>query len=103
VELTSRNIMLSFGCSVESDSPMVSPDLISADILEYICDVGERFPSSVHVGYGFRYDANMIIRHLPLRCLMEIREKGETYYDYVGARFRIHWLPGKRLTVTRIA
>src|SRR3954447_1249482 len=42
-----------FGCSVESDSPMVSPDLISADILEYICDVGERFPSSVHIGYGF--------------------------------------------------
>lgn len=90
-----------FGCSAESDSPMVGRDLSAGEILTYITDVGERFPSAVHIGYGFRYDANMIIRHLPLRCLLEIREKGETYYDYEGARYRVHWLPGKRLTITR--
>lgn len=90
-----------FGCSVESESPLIGKDLQSGEILKYICDVGARFPSAVHIGYGFRYDANMIIRHLPVRCLMELKETGVTYYDYQSGHYRIHWLPGKRLQITR--
>lgn len=90
-----------FGCSAEVDSPLTGRDLRVGDILRYITDVGERHPSAVHVGYGFRYDANMIVRHLPVRCLAQLREKNETYYDYGGDHYRIHWLPGKRFQVTR--
>jgi hypothetical protein len=90
-----------FGCSADSGSPIVGRDLRVGDILRYITDIGERHPKAVHIGYGFRYDANMIIRHLPLRCLTEIREKGATFYNYGGAHYRIHILPGKRFQVTR--
>jgi hypothetical protein len=90
-----------FGCSADITTPLVGRDLRAGDILRYITDIGKRHPDAVHVGYGFRYDANMIIRHLPVRCLTALREKGETYYDYGGDHYRIHWLPGKRFQVTR--
>jgi hypothetical protein len=90
-----------FGCSADVDNPLIGRDLHSGRLLQYICDIGARYPSAVHIGYGFRYDANMIIRHLPLRCLTEIREKGSTFYRFEGASYRIAWLPGKRLQITR--
>lgn len=90
-----------FGCSADSDNPLIAKDIHTGDALRYICDIGARFPHAVHIGYGFRYDANMIIRHLPIRCLAELKEKGETYYDWQGCRYRVAWLPGKRFQVTR--
>lgn len=90
-----------FGCSADTDNPLIGRDLRCGDILRYICDIGTRYPFAVHIGYGFRYDANMIIRHLPLKCLTEIRESGCTYYSYQSARYRIAWLPGKRLQISR--
>jgi hypothetical protein len=80
---------------------LTGKDLRAGDILRYITEIGERHPNAVHIGYGFRYDANMIVRHLPLRCLFQLREKGATFYDYGGDHYRIHWLPGKRFQVTR--
>jgi hypothetical protein len=96
-----QNLVL-FGCSVDTDNPLLGRDLSAGQILRYITDCGERFPGSVHIGYGFRYDANMIVRHLPVRCLVELRATNATYYDHGGDHFRIHWLPGKRFQVTRI-
>jgi hypothetical protein len=90
-----------FGCSADRDAPLIGKDLHSGELLRYICDIGRRFPCSVHVGYGFRYDANMIVRHLPLRCLMELKERGSCLYSYAGSNYRIAWLPGKRFQVTR--
>jgi DNA polymerase type B, organellar and viral len=91
-----------FGCSRDIDNPLIGRDLYSGELLRYICNIGRRFPSAVHIGYGFRYDANMIVRHLPVRCLMELKEKNETYYQYGEHRYRIAWLPGKRFQVTEI-
>jgi hypothetical protein len=90
-----------FGCSADVDNPLVQRDLHTGVLLRYIAEIGERHPGAVHIGYGFRYDANMIIRHLPLRCLMEIKETGRTTYNYGGDHYRIHWLPGKRFQVSR--
>jgi hypothetical protein len=90
-----------FGCSADIDNPLVGQDLQAGDILEYIAKIGKNYPSAVHIGYGFRYDSNMIVRHLPLRCLIDLREKNETFYTYKDSRFRIAWLPGKRFRVTK--
>jgi hypothetical protein len=80
----------------------LSRDLTAGDILRYITEIGARHPDAVHIGYGFRYDANMIVRHLPLRCLTQLRQTGRTFYNYGGDHYRIHWLPGKRFQVTRM-
>jgi hypothetical protein len=91
-----------FGCSADLDNPLASRDLTAGDILRYITEIGARHPDAVHIGYGFRYDANMIVRHLPLRCLTQLRQTGRTFYNYGGDHYRIHWLPGKRFQVTRM-
>jgi hypothetical protein len=93
--------MVIFGCSAEPESPMVGKDLYVSDLLRYITDIGKRYPCAVHVGYGFRYDANMIVRHLPLRCLQELKERGSCLFFAQGLRYRIAWLPGKRFQVSR--
>jgi hypothetical protein len=91
-----------FGCSRDVDNPLIGRDLSSGELLKYVCSIGRRFPSAVHIGYGFRYDANMIVRHLPIHCLQELKENNETYYTYGNWRYRIAWLPGKRFQVTEI-
>jgi hypothetical protein len=91
------------GCSAETSTPLIGRDLHTGEILEYICKIGENYPSAVHIGYGFRYDSNMIVRHLPLHNLRDLKDKNETYYKYNGCRYRIAWLPGKRFQVTRQA
>jgi hypothetical protein len=50
-----------FGCSADVAAPLISRDLQSGEILRYITDIGGSNPGAVHVGYGFRYDANMIV------------------------------------------
>jgi hypothetical protein len=92
-----------FGCSADVEAPLIARDLQVGEILSYMCDIGRTYPTAIHIGYGFRYDANMIIRHLPLHNLREMKDNNETYYSYGGSRYRIAWLPGKRFQVTRQA
>lgn len=54
-----------FGNSAEPASVLVSRRLSTVQMLEYIVDVGQRYPFAIHVGYGFRYDANMLLQDLP--------------------------------------
>jgi hypothetical protein len=90
-----------FGCSAEPQWVLVGQNLKTMELLEYIAAVGERYPNAVHVGYGFRYDANMIIKGLPNKYLRQIKETGETNFKLGTVRWRIHWIPGKSLRVTK--
>ncbi len=90
-----------FGCSAEPQFGLVSRDLNTMQLLEYIVAVGGRYPNAVHVGYGFRYDANMIIRNLPNKHLRTLKEKGDVTFHVAPYRWRIHWIPGKSLRVTK--
>src|SRR3546814_10044622 len=49
-----------------SEKPMISRKLQTLDILDYIISIGERYPRAVHVGYGFRYDMNMIVQTMAI-------------------------------------
>lgn len=90
-----------FGCSAEPEWVMIGRDLSTMEILEYIIAVGERYPNAVHVGYGFRYDASMIIKGLPDKYLRVLKHKGEVNFRLGQIRWRIHVIPGKSFRVTK--
>lgn len=90
-----------FGCSAEPHWVLINRDLKTMEILEYIIAVGERYPNAVHVGYGFRYDANMIIKGLPDKHLRMLKHKGEVNFRLGTIRWRIHIIPGKSFRVTK--
>ena len=86
-----------FGCSNEPDRVLVSRKLSTVEMLECIVDVGRRNPFAIHVGYGFRYDANMILQDLPENIIARLWHKGEAR---IG-RWYIRWIPGKMFTVSK--
>lgn len=90
-----------FGCSADIDGVMVGQNLGTMEILEYIIRIGERYPNAVHVGYGFRYDVNMIIKGLPPKYLREIKVKGECTFTVGLFRWRLAYIPGKTFRVTK--
>ena len=90
-----------FGCSAERDWVKVNWNLQTMEVLEYIAAVGERYPNAVHVGYGFRYDVNMIIKGLPDKHLRKIKETGEVSFKLGPVRWRLHYIPGKTFRVTK--
>lgn len=90
-----------FGCSAEPEWVLIGQDLKTMEILEYIVAVGERYPNAVHVGYGFRYDCNMIVKGLPDKYLRILKHKGEVNFRLGNNRWRIHMIPGKSFRVTK--
>jgi hypothetical protein len=90
-----------FGCSAEPEWVMVNRNLGTMEILEYIIAVGERYPNAVHIGYGFRYDAFMIVKGLPDKHLRALKHHGEVNFKLGNIRWRIHIIPGKSFRVTK--
>lgn len=90
-----------FGCSADIDGVLIGHELELMDMLEYIIKIGEKYPNAVHIGYGFRYDANMIMKRLPDKYLREMKVRGECTFELGPVRWRMAWIPGKRFTVTK--
>lgn len=90
-----------FGCSMEPEWVLISQNLKCMEILEYIISVGERYPNAVHIGYGFRYDTNMIVKSLPEKHLRTLKHKGEVTFTLGDIKWRIHMIPGKSIRVTK--
>lgn len=91
-----------FGCSAETDAVLVGQRLTTREMLEYIVDVGRRFPHALHVGFAFRYDANMLIFGLPEKKIMQLWKQGTVTFtfdrEYI---WTIKWIPGKMFTVSK--
>src|SRR5688572_3818475 len=91
-----------FGCSAELDKPLVGQRLSSQMMFDYIISVGMRNPHAIHVGYGFRYDANMMIQDFAEKDIIRLYKEGTLkYHTPDGAVWRLRWIPGKTLTITR--
>lgn len=90
-----------FGCSADVNGVLINPNLGTMEILEYIIKIGEAYPNAVHVGYGFRYDVNMIIKGLPPKCLREIKVRGECTFTLGPHKWRLAYIPGKTFRVTK--
>ncbi len=94
-----------FGCSAAPDSPLrikePKGDLSFFELADYIVDIGARFPNSIHVGYFFKYDHNMIIKSLPWPMKAALYEKNKCRAKYGHYIYRIRWIPGKSITISR--
>lgn len=95
-----------WGCSLHVDQPLVicSPDqrLSSRDMLEYIIRVGEANPHALHIGFGFRYDANMLIAGLGRNKIESLWKTGRVRFRFdTEFMWSIRWVPGKMFTVTK--
>lgn len=90
-----------FGCSEEVDKPLMGKRLTTMMMLEYIIAVGKRNPHAIHVGYGFRYDANMIVQGLAEAQIIKLYKDGAIRFNTGdGLSWRLRWIPGKTFTVT---
>lgn len=91
-----------FGCSAERDTPLQGRKLTSRDMLEYIITVGEANPHALHVGYGFKYDANMLVAGLSDRHIAALWRTNRTVIRFdMHFVWHIHWIPGKMFTITK--
>lgn len=86
-----------FGCSHFPDSPLVGPDLGTVECLEYILAVERRYPDAFHVGFGFAYDVNMIIKDVPKRLLKHLGVYGVVHWN----GYRIQYIPRKWFRISR--
>lgn len=91
-----------FGCSAEVETPLQGKRLRMREMLEYIVDVGKRFPHSLHVGFAFKYDANMIIHGLSETQIVKLWRSGHVTFRFDQRYWwTIRWVPGKMFTVTK--
>lgn len=83
-----------FGCSlghrVEGES------LSTADCLDLILAAERDMPEAIHVGFAFKYDAEMILRDLPLRHWWALRRHSSCRW----AGYQITYHPGRVFRVS---
>lgn len=91
-----------FGCSEYVDTPLEGVRLTMREMLEYIIEVGEANPHAIHVGYAFRYDANMIVYGLTEKQIVRLWKDGHVRFSFDEKwTWVIKWVPGKMFTVSR--
>lgn len=86
-----------FGDSMYPDDVLIGRKLKTGEMLEYIISVGKRNPFAIHVGYGFRYDANMIFQGLSEKLIIKLWQDGEARFG----PWYIRWVPGKMMTISK--
>jgi hypothetical protein len=89
-----------FGCSADPENPLIAKNLNSGTMLKYIIETGQKHPYAIHVGYGFRYDANMILKDAPDQVLIKLHKFNEARFMLRGKDWYVKWIPGKMLTIT---
>lgn len=67
------------------------------DCVELIIQSGINSPNAFHVGFGFDYDVNQIVRTLPYRYLQWLNRNGHVRFG----PYRISWRKGKSFTVSK--
>lgn len=91
-----------FGCSAEPDKPLLGERLTTREMLNYIIEIGLKYPHALHVGYAFKYDANMIIYGLSERNIIKLWRFGRVKFSMCDKySWLIRWVPGKMFTVSR--
>lgn len=91
-----------FGCSAEVDSPLIGERLGVREMLEYIIKVGAEHPYAIHVGFAFKYDANMIIHGLTEPQILRLWKTGTVRFRFdLLWTWSLKWVPGKFLTVSK--
>jgi hypothetical protein len=90
-----------FGCS--TGEYISKPENIGVfDIMEFMLEVAEKHIGAIHIGFSFKYDANMILRTLREATLRKLHKQGAISLRHPdGKSYRVEYRPGKWLQVTR--
>lgn len=96
-----------FGCSARVDDPLMinnpEQDLDFYMIADYMLKTAEMFPRSFHIGYGFGYDQNMIIKSLRWTDKLKLYTNGEVWIRRGrGIRYKVQWVPKKMISITKV-
>lgn len=90
-----------FGCST-GDRILQSVHIHTFELLDFILDIGQKYPTAFHVGFAFNYDANMILQSLSEESLKILHEEGRLSLKRKGlGRYTIHFIPSKWFSVTK--
>lgn len=81
--------------------PLVGKKLSSMDMLNCIIQSGEDNPHAIHVGYGFRYDANMMLQDFPTFRIRRLWKDNIAKFRVGDDIWVVRWFPGKMFTVTK--
>lgn len=91
-----------FGSSLDPENEvLIGKKLSSMDMLNCIIQTGESNPHAIHVGYGFRYDANMMLQDFPTFRIRRLWKDNVAKFNHDGHTWIIRWYPGKMFTVTK--
>jgi hypothetical protein len=71
-------------------------NLSSIDCLELILEVERKHPKAIHVSFAFGYDTNMIIKDLPFRQLVLLKQKGSCHWK----GYNLEYIPKKWFKVS---
>lgn len=92
-----------FGHSRDLQNALIGKKLTTWDMLNSVVDAGEQYPDALHIGFGFRYDSNMILQDFSRGYIDHLYRNGTgRIHDGNRREWRITWIPGKRFTVTRM-
>ena len=86
-----------FGSSMYPADALQGKQLSTEEMLDAIIQTGSRHPFAIHVGYGFRYDANMILQGLSESLITRLWRENEARFG----PWYIRWIPGKMFTVSK--
>lgn len=90
-----------FGCSADPHNPLIGTRLTFRAIADYALSIADKHPGAFHVGYYFSYDQNMIVHSLPWRTKERLYDTGRASFLVDGFRYRIAYVPGKKIRITR--
>lgn len=74
------------------------PHMSTLEMLELLILTGERYPDAFHIGFGFTYDVNWILKDLPFPMLGILHLTGEVVYR----NYEIHHVPHKIFKVSSL-
>jgi hypothetical protein len=84
-----------FGCSVDIEHPLKGINLSSLQMLWYLVDIRQRYPTGKHVIFYGDYDVNQLLKDLRPRALIQLIEQGScSYKDFI-----IEYIPKKILII----
>jgi hypothetical protein len=73
------------------------PNLGTKECLDLILSAGQKHPKSFHIAFAFDYDVNNILRELPWKLLIILKERGRCMWQ----GYEIHHIPHKSFKVKK--
>ncbi len=99
----SRYILL---CNSQGEHRYNPQGLSTQQCLDFLVETAAASKRAIHVGFGFSYDANMILADVPYDTLSLLHARGKvgksTTIRLDDYWYRIRYMPRKRLSVARI-